>query len=323
MKCSQCQFEWTPPPTVCPNCRTAGVTSASTSPDDHASETVNAADLPAQLGHKKIDDEIWWYHIFVPIIFPPFGLIWGIVNLARRRSHSGRMMIIVSGLLLVAGILMMPVSRVKQFRATVRQMHMFVTQGGQSGLYRSVYEKNEQGETALMLAAQRGDVTVLTKLINLGADVNARDKFGETVLMIVFSRRWTDSMQKTTALKTLGYLAPDVKEDGARMDIMHRETFLERQADCIRALIAAGADVNATLEETRVITVLFTAIGTHIGIRAKQKEGYTALLFATLLGNEEAVQALIAAGADVNVKMGGRSMTAHPQNCKTIRVRLH
>ena len=46
------------------------------------------------------DDYIAWYHILVAIFLPYVGLPWGIMNLVKRRPRSGRMMAIISGILL-------------------------------------------------------------------------------------------------------------------------------------------------------------------------------------------------------------------------------
>ena len=74
----------------------------------------------------------------------------------------------------------------------------------------SVNATDNDRETALMEAADRGNLNAVLNLIIAGADVNARDEDGETALMIA-------------------------ADDG--------------HAAIVQALIAAGADINARDEE--------------------------------------------------------------------------
>lgn len=46
-----------------------------------------------------------------------------------------------------------------------------------------INEKNEHGETILMLAVDKGHLNMIQILIAKGADVNAKDKEGKSVLM--------------------------------------------------------------------------------------------------------------------------------------------
>ncbi len=89
---------------------------------------------------------------------------------------------------------------------------------------------------------------------------------------------------------------------------------LQGNADRIKALIAAGADVNA--KNGRSMTALMWAaynnkddvdccralIAVHAEVNAQDNSGRTALMIAAGRGNAECVKALIAAGADVNAK---------------------
>lgn len=48
----------------------------------------------------------------------------------------------------------------------------------------AINEADEDGFTPIMYAAKIGDVTIMTLLINKGADVNAQNKAGATALML-------------------------------------------------------------------------------------------------------------------------------------------
>ena len=124
----------------------------------------------------------------------------------------------------------------------------------------------------LHAAAARGDVPRLTQLIAARADVNVRDGYGRTPL--------------------------------------HVATFA-RQADAIRSLAKAGADLNA-LENDRYDAVTIAAVADdeatlrlllQLGASARQvtsRYDGTALIAAAHLGHDGVVRQLIAAGAPLD-----------------------
>lgn len=46
-------------------------------------------------------DQVQWYHVLVSILLPYVGLPWGIVNLCKKRSRSGKALVIISTLILL------------------------------------------------------------------------------------------------------------------------------------------------------------------------------------------------------------------------------
>jgi ankyrin repeat protein len=59
----------------------------------------------------------------------------------------------------------------------------FVQGDSMETLMRDEANENVAGRTPLMLAAFRGDLAAVGRLLELGADVNARDRDGDTALM--------------------------------------------------------------------------------------------------------------------------------------------
>ena len=124
----------------------------------------------------------------------------------------------------------------------------------------------------LHAAAARGDVPAISQLIAARADVNARDGYGRTPL--------------------------------------HVATYA-RQADAIRALARAGADLN-TLENDRYDAVTIASVADdeatlgvllQLGASAQQvtsRYDGTALIAAAHLGHDGVVRQLIAAGAPLD-----------------------
>ncbi len=138
------------------------------------------------------------------------------------------------------------------------------------------------GWTPLMNAAYEGKTDSVKALIAAGADVNAtvhnRNGGGR------FSR-----LHETALLLAVFVARPEkyfIMDPRATPLHPHAPEHHTRQlnagavnADCVRALIAGGAD-----------------------LEAKDRDGMTALIESAVLGNADCVRALIAAGADVNAK---------------------
>jgi ankyrin repeat protein len=88
----------------------------------------------------------------------------------------------------------------------------------------------------------------------------------------------------------------------------------------VRALIAGGADFNATIAEGATALILAAYNGQHKDVKvhlengadvdAQDNYGMTALMFAARNGHAEVVQELIAGGADVNATMAEEGVTA-------------
>jgi len=131
---------------------------------------------------------------------------------------------------------------------------------------------NRYGVSPLLVACTNGNAAIIEKLLQAGADPNTMSSEGETALM--------------TAART-GRVEP-VKllfAHGAKVDAkeqMRGQTALmwaaaENHAEVVKTLIEIGADVNT-----------------------RSKGGFTALLFAVRAGSRDAVQVLVAHGANPN-----------------------
>lgn len=174
----------------------------------------------------------------------------------------------------------------------------------------------EDGRTALMRAASRGNTDCVRALLKAGADVNAKFKDGSTVLMwascgggrtgcvkpliaagadvnvknkdgdtaLIWAAGWGD----TEGVKALLEAGADVNAKNKRGETaLMAAADLEENTDCVKTLLKAGADVNAKFED-----------------------GSTALMIAATLGHANCVKALIAAGADINAKEDKKGYTA-------------
>ncbi len=94
-------------------------------------------------------------------------------------------------------------------------------------------------KTALMAAAAKGDVGSVKTQIADHADVNAKDKFGNSVLICAVIRGSVDCVNALIA----AHADVNAKKDNGRTALMYAS--LAGNTEMVKALIAAHADVNA------------------------------------------------------------------------------
>ena len=129
--------------------------------------------------------------------------------------------------------------------------------------------QSKEGFTPLMAAVWDNHLEMMEALLKAGANVNAKSNSGYTALILACTHdEYTNLLAKL--INTIEVVEP---EQGVE------DAIAERNLKIIKALIAAGADVNAQETET----------------------GLTALFSAVSFRNKDAVRTLIEAGADVNV----------------------
>ncbi len=106
-----------------------------------------------------------------------------------------------------------------------------------------VNARDNEGRTALMKAAELGEVESINKLVKRGADVNARDNYGFTALT------YAAFEGQVEAIEVLVRCGADVnaKANNGIMALMVAAAV--GQAKSIEALVRCGADVNAKNEE--------------------------------------------------------------------------
>ncbi len=185
-----------------------------------------------------------------------------------------------------------------------------------------VNAQNIKGETALYLAAKRGDTEAVKMLLAAGAEVNTQDNYNkETPLNQAARRDHTEIVKaliaagadvnakdedNSTALMSAAYcgkieIVQMLLAAGADVNAQryyYNSTALMDATDCrrtetVKALIAAGADVNAK-NKNNDTALMLASNGDYSGLRGFANEYYKAYT--------EIALALIAAGADVNIK---------------------
>ncbi|WP_277879694.1 ankyrin repeat domain-containing protein [Coleofasciculus sp. FACHB-501] len=162
--------------------------------------------------------------------------------------------------------------------------------------------KRKDGRTALMWAAMAGYADSIQAVIEAGADLDARDDEGNTAMMLAGGGRYPKIVR---LLKQAG-----ASEEGMN-DIALIQAVSDGNAEQVRALIQAGADVNhrmnstvlcnASLEGHYEIVRMLIEAGADVNKRDSEGD-FNPLLRAAYAGHLEIVRTLVEAGADVNAE---------------------
>ena len=168
----------------------------------------------------------------------------------------------------------------------------------------------ENTNVELLSAAQTGDCSKIETLVNQGADVNTQNKEGQTSLIIASScgfekcvnllislgadvdKRDSGEKVKRSSQRKHRRLNVDPGPIGGRTALMYAvigckyTKYPNCYLECVRYLIQAGADVNAT-----------------------DMRGTTALMYASMTGSIESAKLLVDARANVN-KVDSVNMSA-------------
>ena len=148
--------------------------------------------------------------------------------------------------------------------------------------------RNKYGDTALILAARDGHLEVVKYLAELGADVNAKVSYGGTALMKAAIGEHLDVVK---------YLAEcgadlDVKDEDGRTALMREANW--GQLDVVKCLVECGADLDI-----------------------QDKNGQTALMMAAIWGRLDVVKCLAEHGADLEAKdKDGRTALDIARECE-------
>jgi ankyrin repeat protein len=185
------------------------------------------------------------------------------------------------------------------------------------------------GYTPLALAAEGGHDAVAAALLKAGSDVNAADTAGTTVLMLA---------ARSGSVGTLNVLIEGGADVHAREKAMEQTALMfaaaANRAGAIELLLARGARVDATSKVVNLAALTAPSAapggapagggqgrgrGAPAGVAGLDRPytynelvgaqgGLTPLLFALRQGHADAVEALVAGGADLNqVSAGDRT----------------
>jgi ankyrin repeat protein len=154
---------------------------------------------------------------------------------------------------------------------------------------------NRLGVTPLMLAAANGSGAVLSLLLDAGASANEASPDGETVLMTAARTG------KLPAIERLVNAGADVNAtEKWRGETALMWAAAENHGAAVTALVNSGARVDQQSRTLKFPEVKYN-LATHATLPPPQG-GFTALMFAARQGAQDALRALAAAGANLNLQ---------------------
>ena len=152
------------------------------------------------------------------------------------------------------------------------------------------------------------DWTKIIKLVSLGADINTKNRFGNTALMRLTPYREYKGISKVF----INYKANINSKDMFSRNILMM-TIDYNNRNMIKSLINAGIDINIkddfdinaliyAIDKKSQISTISLLIKSGININDKDKLGRTALILASQQNNEDVVKLLINNKVDINAK---------------------
>ena len=184
---------------------------------------------------------------------------------------------------------------------------MVAARNGSIGVLEALLAKDlpqEDKDTSLLAAADRGHGAVLKALIRQGANIDAKNEYGDTALMRAAMEGHVE------AVKALIEAEANINEGDDNQWTALIWAACNGHVEAVKALIEAGANINEESNEKWTalicaaenghVEVVKALMGKEANIDAKNKDGATALMRAAEKGHVEAVEALIEAGANIN-----------------------
>jgi ankyrin repeat protein len=159
--------------------------------------------------------------------------------------------------------------------------------------------KNDQGWTALMLAAAKGHFETVEILLNNGVDINAKsDKSGCTALMLA---AWFGHTAIVEALLNNGARV-NIKSDSGKTALM--AAAFQEDTKTVKLLQCVVKNNSELLDAVRNYNIysVHALLNKGTTVNADDKDGQTALMFAARKGYMDIVQILLDNGVDVKAK---------------------
>lgn len=203
----------------------------------------------------------------------------------------------------------------KSFHAAVRARDMMaITAFLDAGINPNAKDAGDEGRTALISAAARGDLEVVNLLVQGGADVNVKDDTGYTALLHAIEANYD---QVEHVLLNHPKLDPSARGFNG-VTTLSKYVWRERK-EAVQKLLALGADANAQdndgdaplhgAAQSGNVEIMDLLLAKGGDPNLKNKQGGTPLMWAVVFGHEDAARRLIEAGANPLVK-DSEGMTA-------------
>jgi len=153
---------------------------------------------------------------------------------------------------------------------------------------------NEFGSTPLTEAAKVGDARMVKVLLDAGAEIDAANQDGQTALMLAIK---TGELPAVETLVKAGANVNVIEKFHHQTALMWAATAPKNAGAMVKLLLSKGADV----KPRALYSDWDSQITSEPRAQYRATGGLTALLYAVRDGCYDCTEALIAAGADVNV----------------------
>ncbi len=154
---------------------------------------------------------------------------------------------------------------------------------------------NDFGITPLYLACENRSFPVIDSLLQAGANPNAATWAGETVLMTCAR---TGNVDGVNALTTYGADINAKEPERGQTALMWAAA--EKHSAVVESLVEIGAEINVRSRKVGLPPQILSPTYSEYSFFPKTKGDFSALMFAAQSGDLGSIQALLAAGADVN-----------------------
>ncbi len=174
----------------------------------------------------------------------------------------------------------------------------------------NVEARDSAGRTALMLAASLNHREILAALLRSGANTDTTDRAGHTALWHAASLGAEDCLHQLIQAKA----SLDKRDGNSSSPLM--AAIVNGQANAVDSLIAAGASVQNTLDGTTALMLAASQGNDGIAHRllaggakldVQNSFGDTALMFAARAGQIAVARSLITAGASTQLRNSDRA----------------
>ncbi|XP_041043551.1 kinase D-interacting substrate of 220 kDa-like isoform X1 [Carcharodon carcharias] len=180
--------------------------------------------------------------------------------------------------------------------------------------YKDVDERNESGQTPLMLAAEQGNLEIVQELLKRGANCNLEDADNWTALISAAKEGYLEIVSEL-----INFSANLEHRDMGGWTALMWAAY-KGHTEISRLLLEKGANPNITGQQYSVYPIIWAAGRGHheivelllqhgAKVNCSDKYGTTPLIWAARKGHLQCVKHLLEMGADVDQE-GANSMTA-------------
>jgi len=173
----------------------------------------------------------------------------------------------------------------------------------------NVNKQDNDGQTAIMISAQQGNIDVVRLYIESNADLSLKDKEGKTVL------DYSNGMTKIEHKRTYQPIKDLLKMNGASSGYILREAVSRGTVEEVEEILKSAKSKPNVKDQFGSTALVYTCnvqklellYKYGIDLNIKNQDDLTGLIFASRKGCYDAVKFYIEHGADINAKQGTRT----------------